>query len=87
MKIISNTNKINKAKIHITNIELPRVVCSAGCRQTLGSLGLDSAADRNRTRECMDGNPDQDCRQDKEQGPLQKPAMDEGSETLMMPQL
>jgi len=34
-----------------------------------------------------DRNLDQDCRQDKEQGPLQKVAMDEESKTLMIPQL
>jgi len=52
-----------------------------------GSPGLDSAADGNWTQGCMDWNLDQDCRQDNEQGPLQKPAMDEDSKTLMMPQL
>jgi len=35
----------------------------------------------------MDQNLDQGCREDKEQGPLQKSAMEEESETLMIPQL
>jgi len=35
----------------------------------------------------MDRNLDQDHRQDNKQGPLQKPAMDEGCEPLVIPQL
>jgi len=41
----------------------------------------------NWTRERMDQNLDQDRRQDNEQGPLQKLAMDEESELLVIPHL
>jgi len=34
----------------------------------------------------MDWNPDQDHRQDKKQGPLQKLAVDEESKSLLIPQ-
>jgi len=51
--------------------------------QALGSPKLASAVDGNWTQECTD----QDRRQDNEQGPLQKPAVDEGNKTLMIPQL
>ena len=57
------------------------------CQEAAGSPGLASAVDRNWTQECTDQNPDQDHRQDSEQGPLQKAAMDEESETLVVPQL
>jgi len=56
-------------------------------RAAPGSPGLDSAADRNWTQECTDLNPDQDHRQESEQGPLQKAAMDKESETVVIPQL
>jgi len=59
-------------------------VTPAAARQTSGSLGLDSALDGNWIQECTDWNLDQDHRQDKEQGALQKSAMDEESETLMV---
>jgi len=49
------------------------------------SPGLDPAADRDWTQECTDRNLDQDRRQDSEEGPLQQPAMDEESETLVIP--
>jgi len=52
-----------------------------------GSPGVDSAVDRSWTQECTDRNLDQDHRQDKEQVPFQKAAMDEESETLVIPQL
>jgi len=52
-----------------------------------GSPGLASAAGRNWTQECTDRNLDQDRRQNNEQGPLQRFAMDEESETLVIPQL
>jgi len=58
-----------------------------GIKQSPGIPGLDSAAAGNRTLGCTGWDPDQDRRQDKEQGPLQQPAMDEGSETLVIPQL
>ena len=48
---------------------------------------LPGAVDRNGTQECTNRDLNQDFRQDKEQGPLQKPPTDEGSKTLMMPQL
>jgi len=60
---------------------------TSSCQAALESLGLASAADRNWTRECMDRDLDQDCRQNNEQGPLLKPAMEEESETLVIPQL
>jgi len=60
---------------------------ASSCRAAPGSPGLHSAAGRNWTQECMDWNLDQDRRQHNEQGPLQKLAMDEESETLMIPQL
>jgi len=60
---------------------------SSSCQAAPGSPGLASAADRNWTQERTDRDPDQDCRQDNEQGPLQKVAMDEERETLMIPQL
>ena len=58
----------------------------AAARQAPGSPGQDSALDRNWVQERMDRNLDQDHSQDNEQGPLQKPAMDEESETLVIPQ-
>jgi len=41
----------------------------------------------NWTQECTDQNLDQDHRENNEQDPLQKAAMKEESETLMIPQL
>jgi len=52
-----------------------------------GSPGLALAVGRNWTQECTDQDLDQDGRQDNEQGPLRQPAMDEESETLVIPQL
>jgi len=60
---------------------------ASSCQAPQGSPGLALAADRNWTQECTDRNLDQDRRQDKEQGPLQKPDMDEDIKTLMIPQL
>ena len=62
-----------------TNTEFPRVGCrdASSCRAAPGSPRLASAVDGNWTQECTDQHLDQDCRQDKEQGPLQKPTMDE----------
>jgi len=51
------------------------------------SPGLALAAGRNWTQEHMDRNLDQDRGQDNKQGPLQKQAMDEESESLVIPQL
>ena len=52
-----------------------------------GSPKLDSTVGRNWTQECTDQNLDRDRRQDREQGLLQKAAMDEESKTLVIPQL
>jgi len=60
---------------------------ASGCQAAQGSPGLDSTADGNWTQECTDHSLDEDRRQDKEQGPLQKLTMDEESETLVIPQL
>jgi len=60
---------------------------SSSCQAAPGSPGLASAAGRNWTQERTDQDLYQDCRQDNEQGPLQKAAMDEDSETLAIPQL
>ena len=93
----NNTNNINNKR---NNVKYTKPISSfpelgaglwrpaSSCRAALGSPGLASASDRNWTQGCMDGNPDQDCRQNNEQGPLQKLAMDEEeSETLVIPQL
>jgi len=55
--------------------------------QAPASPGLDSPTDGNWTQECTDRSLDQDHRQDNEQSPLQKAAMDEESKTLVIPQL
>jgi len=60
---------------------------ASSCQAAPGSPGLDSAADGNWAQEYTDWDLDQDRRQKKEQGPLQKQAMDEESETLVIPQL
>ena len=75
--------------MHKIDTEFPGAGCRvlASCRAAPGSPGLDSAVDRNWTQECTDQNLDQDRRQDSEQGPLQKAAMDNESETLVIPQL
>jgi len=52
-----------------------------------GSPGLDLAADGNGIQECTSQNLDQDHRQKNNQGHLHKMAMDEESETLVIPQL
>jgi len=70
--------------MHKTDTEFPG---ARRCWAAPGSPGLDSAADRNWTQECTDQNPDQDHRQDREQGPLQKAPMDKESETVVMAQL
>jgi len=60
---------------------------TSSCQAAPGSPRLAFAVDGNWTQECMDRNLDQDGRQDKEQGPLQKAAMDKESEILVIPQL
>jgi len=57
------------------------------CQAASGNPGLASAVDRNWTQESMAQNLDQDCKQDKEQGPPQKLAMNKESKTFMIPQL
>jgi len=59
---------------------------TSSCQAAPGSPRLDSAVDRNWTQECTDRNLDQDYRQHNKL-PFQKAAMDEESETLMIPQL
>jgi len=60
---------------------------ASSCQAAPGNPGLALAVDRNWTLECTDWNLDQDCRQNNQQRPLQKPAMGEESETLVIPQL
>jgi len=60
---------------------------TSSCWAAPGSPPLASAADRNWTQECTDWNLDQDRRQNNKYSPLQKPVMDEESETLVIPQL
>jgi len=60
-------------------------VLGAGIRP--GSPRLALAVDGNWTQECTDQDLDQDCRQDNEQGPLQKLATDKESKTLVIPKL
>jgi len=91
----NNTNIDNKRN----NVKYPRPMCSfpelgAGrwhpansFQAAPGSPGLDSAVGRNWAQECTDRDLDQDRRLDKVQDPLQQAAMDEESETLMIPQL
>jgi len=58
-----------------------------GCQAAPESPGLASAADRNCTLECTGRNLLKDHSDHNEQCPLQKAAMDEESETLVIPQL
>jgi len=60
---------------------------ATSCQAAPGNPGLASAVGRSWTQEYMDWNLDQVRRQDSEQGLLQKVAMDEESETLVIPQL
>jgi len=60
---------------------------ASSCLAAPGSPRLDSAVGRNWTQGCTDQNLDQDHRQNNEQGPLQKPAMDKENKTLVIPQL
>jgi len=62
-------------------------IVPAAVGQTPQNPRLALAVERNWAQERMDQNLDQDRRQDNEQGPLQKAAMDEESETFMIPQL
>jgi len=58
---------------------------ASSCQAAPGSPGLASGVGRNWTQECTDWNLDQNNRQDKEQGLLQKAAMDEENKTLVIP--
>jgi len=92
IKNTKNTNNVNN-KRKKQNIQNPIYFPGAGCwgagtlpadaRQVPGGPGLASAVDRNWTEECTDWNLDQDLRQDKEQGPLQKLVVDKESKILM----
>jgi len=62
-------------------------ILPAAAQQTPKSPTLGSAADGNWIQESTDQNPDHDHRQDSEQGPLQKLAMDEERKSLRIPQL
>ena len=93
---INNTNNINKKRNNVkyTKLILSFPVLGAGrwrpassCQAAPGSPGLRSAVGRNWTEGHTDQNLDEDHRQDNEQGPFQKAAMDEERETLMIPQL
>jgi len=72
-----------------TYTEFPGAGCrhpASSCRAAPGTPGLASAADRDWTQGCTRQDLDQNRRQNNEQGPLQKAAMDEESETLVIPQ-
>jgi len=60
---------------------------ASNCQAAPGSPELPSAAGRNWTQEYMNLSLDQDHRQDNEQGPLQKLAVDKENESLVIPQL
>jgi len=89
LNIKSFTNNINNkrtdAKYTKPTLSFTELGGTGGCQAAPGSPGLDPAADGNWIQECTDRNLDQDRRQNSEQGPLQKVAMDEESETLMIP--
>jgi len=57
------------------------------CQAAPGSPGPESAVNRNWTQECTDQNLNEDLRQNNKQGSLQKPGMDNESETLVILQL
>jgi len=93
------TNNTNNIKNYRNNAQYTKLTLSfpelgagcwrptSSCQAAPGSPGLASAAGRNWTQECTDLSLDQDRRQNNEQGPFQKAAMDEESETLVIPQL
>ena len=90
----NNTNNIKRNNAKCTKLILSFPELGAGrwhltsrCQPAPGNPRLALAVDRNWTQECTDRNLDQDRRQNNKQGPLQKPAMDKESETLMIPQL
>jgi len=59
----------------------------AAARQHQAVLGWPRQQTGTGLRDATDRNLDQDHRQNEDQGPLQKPATDKGSETLVIPQL
>ena len=83
----NTNNKTKKVKYTKPILSFPEFCAAAAVRQAPVSPRMDSAVDGNWTQECTDRNLDQDCRQDNKQGPLQKQAMDEESESLVIPQL
>jgi len=93
---INNTNNIinkrNNVKYTKPILSFPELGAghwrpTSSCQAALGSPRLDLTMGRNWTQECTDQNLDRDRRQDREQGLLQKAAMDEESKTLVIPQL
>jgi len=83
-------NKRSNAKHSKPTLSFPELGAGCwrptnSCQAAPGSPGLASAVGRNWTQGCTDRDLDQNGRQDNEQGPLQKAAMDE--ETLVIPQL
>jgi len=87
--ISNKRNKTKYTKPILSFLELGAGCWSptSSCQAAPGNPGLASAVDGNWTRQCTGQDLDQDCKQDKEQGPLQKPSMDEKSETFVIPQL
>jgi len=91
---ITNTinNEINKTKYTKPTLSFPELDAghwrpTSSCQAAPGSPGMASAADGNWAQGHTDQDLDQDHRQDNEQGPLQKAAIDKVSETLVVPQL
>jgi len=70
-------------ELHATRASIPPVAA----RQASRSPGLDSEVEGKQIQEYTDWNLDEDHRQENEPGRLHKLAMDEESETLMIPQL
>ena len=84
---IRNKTKYTKQILRFLELGAGHWRPTSSCRAAPGRPGQALAAGRNWTQECTDLRLDQNHRQDNEQGPLQKAAMDEESETLMIPQL
>ena len=95
----NNTNSTNNISNKRNNVKYTKPILSfpelgagcwrpaSSCQAAPGSPGLRSAVGRNWTEGHRDQNLDEDHRQDNEQGPLQKAAMDKESKTLVIPQL
>jgi len=85
-------NKRNNAKLTKLTLRFPELGAghwhpASNCKAAPGSPGLALAVGRSWTQGCTDRDLDQDGRQDNEQCSLQKAAMDEESEILVIPQL